>query len=242
MHGDGAHAVGLELPDHAVGPTLGAAEHEGLPVALDQLGRDGDSLGPVDLPEVVVDVPLRLLGRLDGDLDRVTLIAADDRLHLAPDGGREEHDLAVRRRLVQQAAHGGQEAHVGHAVRLVEHHRGDIVEPDVTPLDQVLQAPGARHDDVDALLQGAHLLAVAGATEDRHDALALVPEEVARGPRAPARPARGSARAPAPSGRRGSERWVFTTSGMPNASVLPDPVGALPQMSRPASAAGMVAD
>ena len=31
------------------------------------------------------------------------------------------------------------------------------------------------------------------------------------------------------------------TSGMPNASVLPEPVGALPQTSRPARASGMVA-
>jgi hypothetical protein len=34
---------------------------------------------------------------------------------------------------------------------------------------------------------------------------------------------------------------MAATIGMPKARVLPDPVGALPQMSRPASAAGMVA-
>ncbi len=56
----------------------------------------------------------------------------------------------------------------------------DVVEPYVAPLNQVLQAPGARHHDVDALLQGAHLLAVASATEDRHDALAVCPEQVAQ--------------------------------------------------------------
>ena len=37
VHGDGTHAVGLELPDDAVGAALGAAEDEGLPVMLDQL-------------------------------------------------------------------------------------------------------------------------------------------------------------------------------------------------------------
>jgi hypothetical protein len=35
---------------------------------------------------------------------------------------------------------------------------------------------------------------------------------------------------------------MLATIGMPKASVLPEPVGALPQMSLPASAAGMVAD
>ena len=43
-------------------------------------------------------------------------------------------------------------------------------------------------------------------------------------------------------GRRGRDCTVLTTSGMPKASVLPDPVGALPQMSRPASAGGIVSD
>ncbi len=179
VHGDGTHPVGLELLDDAIGPTLGAAEDECLTVALYQLRGDGDPIGPVHLPEVVVDVPLGLRGRLDGDLDRVPLVAADDRLHLAPDGGREQHDLAVRCRLVQQAAHRGQEAHVRHAVRLVEHDGGDVVEPDITPLDQILQAARARHHDVDALLQGTDLLAVARAAEDRDDALAVVPQEVA---------------------------------------------------------------
>src|ERR1019366_10016651 len=42
-------------------------------------------------------------------------------------------------------------------------------------------------------------------------------------------------------GRRGRDCVMLATMGMPKASVLPEPVGALPQMSRPASAAGMVA-
>ena len=43
-------------------------------------------------------------------------------------------------------------------------------------------------------------------------------------------------------GQRGRD-WVdLTTSGIPKASVLPDPVGALPQMSLPARAGGMVSD
>ena len=42
-------------------------------------------------------------------------------------------------------------------------------------------------------------------------------------------------------GRRGRDCVMLATIGMPKASVLPDPVGALPQISRPARAAGMVA-
>ena len=36
VHGDRTHAVRLELPDDTVGPALCAAEHECLPVMLDQ--------------------------------------------------------------------------------------------------------------------------------------------------------------------------------------------------------------
>ena len=168
----------LELAHHSVGAVLGSAEHEGLPVALDDLCGDGDPLGALDLPEVVGDVGLGLRGRLDGEPHGVPLVRADDRLHLPPDGGREEHDLAVGRRLVEQAAHCGQEPHVGHAVGLVEDHGGHVVEADVSPCDEVLQAARARHHNVDALVQGAHLVAVPRPAEDRHDALAGGPEQV----------------------------------------------------------------
>jgi hypothetical protein len=147
-------------------------------VVLDQLGGDRHPVRPVHLPEVMGDVTLRLLGGLDGDPHRVTLVVADDRLHLTTDGGREEEHLAVRCRLVEQAAHRGKESHVRHAVRLVEHHGRDIVEADVAALNQVFESSRASHNDVDALVEGAHLVAVAGATEDGDDPLAVVPQEV----------------------------------------------------------------
>ena len=177
VHGDGAHAVGLQLPDDAVGPPLGAAEHEGLSVMLDQLCRDRHAFGPIHLPEVMGDIALRFLGRLDRDPDRVTLVGADDGLHLTTDGGREKEHLAVRRRLVEETAYRGEESHVRHTVRFVEHHRRDVVETHIAPLNQVFEASRARHNDVDALVQCAHLVAVAGATEDRDNPLVVMPQE-----------------------------------------------------------------
>src|SRR5271155_778309 len=90
MHRDGANTMGLQLTDHAIRPALGTAEHERLPVLLYQFGRDRYAFGPIHLPEVMSDVALGLLGRLDGDPDRVTLVVPDDRFHLAADGRREE--------------------------------------------------------------------------------------------------------------------------------------------------------
>ena len=101
VHRDGPHPLGLELPDDAVGPTLGPAEDERLPVVLYQFGRDGNTFGPVHLPEVVDHVALRLFRGLNGNPDRIMLVAANDRLDFPTDRGREEEDLALGRRLVQ---------------------------------------------------------------------------------------------------------------------------------------------
>jgi len=168
----------LELLDDPVGSTLGTAEDERLPVVFDQLGGDRHPVGPVDFPEVVGDVALGLFGGLDGDPHGVPLVVADDRLHFTTDRGREEEHLAVRCRLVEQAAHRGKESHVRHAVRLVEHHGRDIVEADVAAFNQVFESSRASHNDVDPLVEGAHLVAIAGATENGDDPLAVVPQEV----------------------------------------------------------------
>ena len=178
VHRDGPHPLGLELPDDAVGPALGPAEDERLPVVLYQFGRDGNALGPVDLPEVVDYVALRLLRGLNGDPDRIMLVVANDRLDFPTDRGRKEENLALRCGLVEQASDSREEAHVRHPVCLVEHHGRDIVEADIAALDQVLEAPRTGHDDVDALVQGTHLVAIAGTPEDGDDPLAVMPEQV----------------------------------------------------------------
>ena len=81
-------------------------------------------------------------------------------------------------RLVQEPAHRGKEAHVGHAVRLVEHHGRDLVEEHVASFDEVLEAARTGHHDVDALVECAHLVAVSRAAEDGDDPLAIMPEQV----------------------------------------------------------------
>ena len=49
-------------------------------------------------------------------------------------------------------------------------------------------------------------------------------------------------RGPMRAAGRGPSAWTASTSGIPKASVFPDPVGALPETSRPAIASTMVAD
>ena len=63
-------------------------------------------------------------------------------------------------------------------VGLVEHRHLDLSEVDVTLLDQVLEATGAREHDVDALADRLHLRVLADAAED-----GAGPEPVDRGER-----------------------------------------------------------
>ena len=80
---------------------------------------------------------------------------------LAVERGGEEQRLALGRALGHDAVDGGLEAHVEHAVGLVEDEDAHAVEGQVAALEEVLQAAGGGHDDVGAgglagLLDDAH--------------------------------------------------------------------------------------
>ena len=68
--------------------------------------------------------------------------------------------------------HGGQEAHVGHAVGFVDHDHLDLVEVDLATLDEVGEAAGTGDEHVDAAAQRLELRAEAGAAVDGRDAAA----------------------------------------------------------------------
>ena len=51
------------------------------------------------------------------------------------------------------------EAHVEHAVGFVEHQKLDLVEPQGVAVDEVEQPAGRGDQNIDAVHQGAHLLA-----------------------------------------------------------------------------------
>ena len=106
-------------------------------------------------------------------------------------------------------------------------------------LDEVVEAAGAGDEDVDALAQRLDLEAVAGAAVDGGDpqlADAAEPLELAGTWAASSRVGTStSAR-----GRLDVARSTRSTIGMPKARVLPEPVGARPQTSRPARPSAMV--
>ncbi len=72
-------------------------------------------------------------------------------------GGGEEQRLPLRGQQLEDAADVGQEAHIAHAVGLVQHQHLDAREVNVSLTVQVKQAPRAGDDDLDAALQGLDL-------------------------------------------------------------------------------------
>ena len=149
---------------------------------------------------------------------------------------REEERLVARREALHDRVDLRLEAHVEHAVGLVEDEDLDRVHTELALLDQVLQAAGGGDQDVGAAGR-CDLRALVDAAVDGGDAQAAGLRDAARAHRRPVRPAHGSARARGPTrGRwpaRGSRR-----SGMPKARVLPEPVGDWASTSRPARTSG----
>ena len=98
----------------------------------------------------------------------------DDAEHLLAHGGAEEEVLALGRDGVDDALHVRPEAHVEHAVGLVEHERVDLVEQDVALAQHVEQAAGRGDEQVDALADLLGLRVVGNAAEHGDDRAAAV--------------------------------------------------------------------
>ena len=102
---------------------------------------------------------------VDGDLvaRRVALVAAHEHVHRTVERRREQQRLAVGPGLVEQPADLGEEAHVGHAVGLVDDDDRHVVEAHVALVDEVGEPAGAGDEHVDALTQRLALRAEAHA-------------------------------------------------------------------------------
>ncbi len=85
---------------------------------------------------------------------RIGLVPAHEGLDLRPQRGGEQHHLALRCRAVEKTTHGGEESHVGHAVRLVDDDGVHRTQVDGTLRHEILETPGTGDDDVDAACQG----------------------------------------------------------------------------------------
>ncbi len=150
-----------------LGLVLGAHEEDAASAARGQLLHERLlRFGAVDLEHVVGHRGDVAGGLVDRVQHLVVEEAANDLVHAVVERGREQEALAVLRGLVEDARDDGQEAEVGHVVGLVEHGDLNRVEVHEALLHEVLEAAGARHDDVDAGLERLDLAALRDATED----------------------------------------------------------------------------
>ena len=104
---------------------------------------------------------------LHGDRHRIAQDLPGERHDRRRDRRREAERLTARREPLQDAADVGQEAHVEHAVRLVEHQHLEAGEASVGLPEMVEQAAGRGDEDVDAATERLLLRAIADAAEDR---------------------------------------------------------------------------
>ena len=121
-----------------------------------------------DADEAMLDVGLRVRGRLVLVAARVAGVLLGEPAGVAVEGRGQDDRLAVAGDLAHDAVDGGAEAHVEHAVGLVQHERADVLERDLAAVQQVDQPAGRRDQDVRGLGE-LGLLDEAGAAVDGGD-------------------------------------------------------------------------
>ena len=126
MDGGGLETFLAQLAGEAVRAVAGPTEDDRRPGGAYSLSGDLSSICLCGVPEHVAgggDV-----GCLLADLVpyRVLLVVAGELGDVAVEGCREQNRLAVWVGLVEQTAHGGHEAHVGHPVGLIQHDMFDV--------------------------------------------------------------------------------------------------------------------
>ncbi len=157
-----------ELIAQAVGAVLGAGEDER---ALGALGDEhvDEAVALLRTVDVADGLVHRLgCGRLggDGDADRLDEHLVRELCDLRRKRRREEQRLTLARQHAEHPAHVVDEAHVEHAVGLVEDEDLDAVEPNEALLHEVEETPRCGDEQVGPARERVLLLALADAAVD----------------------------------------------------------------------------
>jgi hypothetical protein len=89
-----------------------------------------------------------------------------EKLNLRGERGGEQHGLSRGGHCPNNALQVGQEAHIKHAVRLIDHQDFEAFQLHITLLHEIQQAPRSRNQDFDAFFQGFDLAAGGDASVD----------------------------------------------------------------------------
>ena len=168
VDGPRGDAAARERADDAVGAVFGAGEDErrALRRPAQQLGKQGALVGLLDEVDLLADGLDHRGRRGDGHMHRVVEQLFGQRGDVGRHRGREEQRLLLAGQQRQQPFDVVDEAHVEHAVRLVEHEVAHGVEREPPLPQQVKQAARRGDEQVDALLERLDLGPLADAAED----------------------------------------------------------------------------
>ena len=78
----------------------------------------------------------------------IGLVLLDQLVDITCEGGREQDRVPLCRSAVENSPHCGHEAHVSHAVGLVDHHRGGLAQVHHPALDEILETSRRRYEHV----------------------------------------------------------------------------------------------
>ncbi len=151
VHGHRLDTEAAETLHQPVGAVLGAHEHEGERALVLQLGDERlHPAGLADGDEPVLDLGhARSAGRDVLDPRGRVRVPLGRPAGLAVERGGEEEGLTIRMRAGgDDPVHGGPEAHVEHAIGLVEHEHAHAVERERAPGEEILEPARRGHDDV----------------------------------------------------------------------------------------------
>ena len=141
-----------QIAADAVGTVLGAGEDEHAVHAAigEQALEQCPLLLGADEVHALLDAVDRDLRRRDVDAHRMVENLRGELGDRRRHGGREQQRLALAPACDNDLPHVADEAHVEHAVGLVEHEDRNLVEPDMALVAEVEQASGRGDQDVDA--------------------------------------------------------------------------------------------
>ena len=225
-----------ELLDELVGAVLGADEDECEPALARSscsTSRSSLSSGVTGTNACSIVALLALVRQLGAEARRRCRCSRARARRPRRRASRRRASSAGSRDVREDAVDLRLEAHVEHPVGLVEDEHAHVVEVDQPPLDQVEEAARRRDQDVRAA-RTLGLAADGGAAVDRRDRGGSSPRRAGAGLTTWGR-ARGSGRGRVRAGRF-PPAAVRSTTGIPKARVLPDPVGDAARMSTPARA------
>jgi hypothetical protein len=146
----GAQPLAIQLLREAI-RAVGSANKDERPLgARTDLGEHPDLVVGTYADEALLERLHRLGRRGNLVVHRVVLVAAHERAYLAVERRREQQCLRLAVDLLEDALDLRQEAHVGHLVGFVDDDHLDLRERKLATLEQVVEAPRRRDDDVDA--------------------------------------------------------------------------------------------